>query len=475
MVYDLTDDGSGTFTGDVTLSDGQYVTIGAVQRVVDLAAGPFSGFENTSTSVPVTINYPYTDGSTTVDVGFTVTRDLDSSGGIEDSGLGNTNGDYEATSADLSIISANPVSLSPGTGQTPITISLDNDGLVEQTEQFDVLLDAGTTSGAAVASGAAARVSILDDDDPRKLSFSTPSPAAQPEGSGGTTRIETFTIEMPSSEEAAGSPPLSSVEFVVDGSSTTGVGLDFSDPAVDIRIVDESSGPLDADGRQERLSPTSGRVTFDNTAGTTTAQLKLEINEDDIDDGASETVVIDLADPISSALASTDTRLTFTLTDDESAPTVAFAQASSSGLENTNGNVEVRLSSPSGQTVEVNFGVDDAASTAERGPGDDFTLGTTSPLTFSPGQTSASIVLNVNDDAQDELGETAILDLTGATGATVDVPNQHTYTIEDNDAPPFGAIGPGGVGDASTLALWLSPTDGITEDGSNRVSAWADQ
>lgn len=473
--YDLTDDGTGTFTGDVTVSDGQYVTIGAVRRVVDLATGPFSDFENSTTSVPVTINYPYTDGTTTVDVGFTISRDLDSSGSIEDSGSGNTNGDYEATSADLSIVSANPVSLSPGTGQTPITLSLDNDGLVEQTEQFDLLLDSGTTSGAEVAAGAASRVSILDDDDPRKLSFATPSPAAQPEGSGGTTRIETFTIEMPSSEQAAVSPPLSSVEFVVDGSSTAGVGLDFSDPAVDVRIVDESSGPLDADGRQERLSPTSGRVTFDNTAGTTTAQLKLAINEDDINDGASETVVIDLTNPVSSALAFTDTRLTFTLTDDESAPTVAFVQASSSGLESTNGSVEVRLSSPSGQPVEVNVGVDDPASTADRGPGDDFTLGTTSPLTFSPGQTSASIVLDVNDDAQDELGETAVLDLTGATGATVDAPNQHTYTIEDDDAPPFGAVGPGGVGDASTLALWLSPTDGVTEDGSNRVSAWADQ
>ncbi|NBC86435.1 MAG: T9SS type A sorting domain-containing protein [Bacteroidetes bacterium] len=474
VVYDLTDDGSGTLTGDVTLSDGQYVTIGAVQRVVDLASGPFSDFENTNTSVPVTINYPYTDGSTAVDVGFTITRDLDASGTIEDSGPGNTNGNYEPTSSDLSTVSTNPVSLSPGTAQTPITISLDNDGLVEQTEQFDLLIDPGTTSGAAVASGATARVSILDDDDPRKLSFSTPSPPAQSEGSGGTTRIETFTIEMPSSEQAAVSSPLSSVEFVVDGSSTAGVGLDFSDPAVDVRIVDESSGPLDADGRQQRLSPTSGRVTFDNTAGTTTAQLKLEINEDDVDDAASETVVIDLANPVSSALATTDTRLTFTLTDDETAPTVAFAQASSSGLESTNGSVEVNLSSPSGQTVEVDFGVDDAASTADRGPGDDFSLGTASPLTFSPGQTSASIVLNVNDDAQDELGETAILDLTGATGATVDAPNRHTYTIEDNDAPPFGAIGPGGVGDASTLALWLSPTDGITEDGSNRVSNWAD-
>jgi hypothetical protein len=475
VVYDLTDDGSETVAGDVTLSDGQYVTIGAVQRVVDLAAGPFSGFENTSPSVPVTINYPYTDGITTVDVGFTITRDLDASGTIEDSGPGNTNGDYEATSADLSTVSANPVSLSPGTGQTPITLSLDNDGLVEQTEQVDLLLDPGTTSGATVASGAAARVSILDDDDPRKLRFSTPSPAAQPEGSGGATRTETFTIEMPISEQAALSPPLSSVEFVVTGSSTAGVGLDFSDPAVDVRIVDESSGPLDADGRQERLSPTSGRVTFDNTAGTTTAQLKLEINEDDVDDATSETVVIDLANPVSSALAFTDTRLTFTLTDDETAPTVAFTQAISSGLEGTNGSVDVRLSSPSGQPVEVDFGVDDAASTADRGPGDDFSLGTTSPLTFSPGQTRASIVLNVNDDAQDELGETAILDLMGATGATVDAPNRHTYTIEDNDAPPFGAIGPGGVGDASTLALWLSATDGITEDGSNRVSAWADR
>ncbi|HHP7237830.1 T9SS type A sorting domain-containing protein, partial [Longibacter sp.] len=186
-------------------------------------------------------------------------------------------------------------------------------------------------------------------------------------------------------------------------------------------------------------------------------------------------VVIDLTNPVSSALATTDTRLTFTLTDDESAPTVAFTQASSSGLESTNGSVEVRLSSPSSQPVEVDFGVDDAASTADRGPGDDFSLGTASPLTFSPGQTSASIVLDVNDDAQDELGETAILDLTGATGATVDAPNRHTYTIEDNDAPPFGAIGPGGVGDASTLALWLSPTDGVTEDGARRVSSWADQ
>jgi len=454
VAYTLQDDGSGTFTADVTLSDGDYVTIGAGQRTVSLTETTASAFENTTAtpnaSLTVELNLPYsTSTGTDVEVSFT----------------GAGAGSFPASASDYSIDTTSPVTISAGSETASIDITLNNDGDVEQTEQFEVALDAAGTTNAGLGTDDTALFSILDDDDPRKLSFTNPS-VSQSEGSGGGTRVETFTVEMPSSEEAATTAPLTTVDFEITSASTATAGDD-------ITIVNESDPGGDAE-YQERLSTTTGRIHFSSASNTTTAELKLEINEDDISEN-DEDVVIQLANPVSSALAFSGTELTYTLTNDETPPTVQFAAGTSEGDESVDGIIDVTLSAPAGNTVSVDFALDSGASTATQGS--DFSLlpsGNT--VTFAPGSTSESITVDVVDDSQPELDEEVAIDLSTATNATIGPLQSHTYTIRDNEET-LGSTGPGGVGrtdGTGALVLWMN-ADNITGLNDNDpVETWRD-
>ena len=453
VAYTLQDDGSGTFTADVTLSNGDYVTIGAGQRTVSLTEATASAFENTTAtpnaSLTVQLNLPYSSASgTDVEVSFT------------DAGAGS----FPASASDYNVASS-PVTISAGSETASIDITLINDGDVEQTEQFEVTLDAAGTTNAGLGTDDTALFSILDDDDPRKLSFTNPS-VSQSEGSGGGTRVETFTVEMPSSEEAATTAPLTTVDFEITSASTATAGDD-------ITIVNESDPGGNAE-YQERLSTTTGRIHFSSASNTTTAELKLEINEDDISEN-DEDVVIQLANPVSSALDFSGTELTYTLTNDETLPTVQFAAGTSEGDESVDGIIDVTLSAPAGNTVSVDFALDSGASTATQGS--DFSLlpsGNT--VTFAPGSTSESITVDVVDDSQPELDEEVVIDLSTATNATIGPLPSHTYTIRDNEET-LGSTGPGGVGrtdGTGALVLWMK-ADNITGLNDNDpVETWRD-
>ncbi len=456
--YTLVDNGSGTFEADITLADGDYITVGAGQRIVAFSPTTASAFENTTASpngsFTVELNLPYSSASgTDVDVAFT------------DSGTGT----YPASSADYSVDTASPVTIPAGSETASVDITLDNDGDFEQTETFEVTLEASGTTNASLGAASTATFSILDDDDPRKLSFATPS-VSQPEGNGGGTRTETFTVEMPPSEEAATTAPLTTVDFEITGASTATVGDD-------ITIVDESDPGSGAE-YQERLSATTGRIHFSSASNTTAADLKLEISEDDISED-DEDVVIQLFNPVSSALAlpasSESTELTFTLTNDDNAPTVQFATGASQGNESTNGTIDVTLSETAGNTVSVDFVLDSGASTATDGSDFDL-LPSGGTITFDPGSVSASITVDAIDDSQPEFSEDVVIDLQSPSNATLGTQQSHTYTILDND-DPIGSTGPGGVGrtdGTGALVLWMN-ADNITGLNDNDpVETWLD-
>lgn len=87
------------------------------------------------------------------------------------------------------------------------------------------------------------------------------------------------------------------------------------------------------------------------------------------------------------------------------------------------------------ETYTVDYSVDDANSSATEG--DDYTLVTPQTLTFGPGETTETIVIDINDDGTDEEDETIVLKLSNPTGGAVLVEkgvyagSEHTYTIID--------------------------------------------
>jgi hypothetical protein len=504
--YELT--GSGTLSTTIELADGDYIAVGAGQRTVNVVPTSTSQREDLAAadspkSLTVKLNLPYTssgqsevDGNgTDVTVNFSDTGDLDGSGNIEDGGItnasgSNSNGDYEADdgsgsdtagdfNGDYRVNTSSPVTITAGNGTVPINYDVDDDGITvsgegEQTERFEISLD-GTVNGNASIGASRFEFAISDDDDPRKADFNTPTQTIT-EGDGGGSRIVTFQIDL--AADAATSAPLTSVDVTaVEAQTDATFGDVSSDVTADVEIVDESGGSLDSDGQQIKMSSTEAEVTFDDASNTTTAQFKLRVNEDALDESDSEKAVFDLKTPTSAALAGSDTRLTVTINDDDSAPTVQFATSSKGNDESVDGSVDVTLSGASGKDVTVDFAVDSGQSEAQGG-GEDFSIGTSSPLTFPAGTTSPqTISITVNDDSKNELEESIVLDLSSPSNATLGSTTTHTYNIQDNDASLIGSTGPAGVGDTDgtgELTLWLR-ADAVTgvSDGGN-LSTWPD-
>ena len=145
-------------------------------------------------------------------------------------------------------------------------------------------------------------------------------------------------------------------------------------------------------------------------------------------------------------------------------PTVAFSSVSSGGSEGVSPvALAVELSAASGQAVTVDYSVTGGTAT---GGGVDYTLDN-GTLTFSPGDTTENIEIEVMDDALDETDETIVITLSGPTNATLGANGSYTYTINDDDAMPtveFASVSSSGSETVSpaTLAVNLSAASGQT-------------
>jgi hypothetical protein len=166
---------------------------------------------------------------------------------------------------------------------------------------------------------------------------------------------------------------------------------------------------------------------------------------------------VTLSNPVNATLGS-NTVHTYTINDNDAAPTVEFDQTSSNGDESaTPALLGVSLSSSSGDTVTVDYDVTGGTAT---GGGVDYTLAS-GTLTFDPSDTSEDISLTLVDDSEDESDETIEVTLSNAVNATLGSNTVHTYTINDND----GCTTPG-------QASSPSPSNGATRVSRSATLSW---
>ena len=188
------------------------------------------------------------------------------------------------------------------------------------------------------------------------------------------------------------------------------------------------------------------------SAGATSGTITIGSIVDDSLDEANETVIVTLSNPSNATLGSDDAH-TYTITDNDAAPTVDFNVTATSGAESVNSKaVTVDLSAASAKDITVDFAVTGTAT----GGGTDYTLAN-GTLTISAGNTSGTITIaSIDDDSLDEANETVILTLSNPSNATLGSDDTHTYTITDNDGLPtidFNATSSNGAESVSSKAL----------------------
>jgi hypothetical protein len=191
----------------------------------------------------------------------------------------------------------------------------------------------------------------------------------------------------------------------------------------------------------------SGQLSF--APGDTTINITISVQNDSIDE-EDETIVVTLSGPTNGILG-TKTSHTYTINDDDPAPTVEFAATTSSNDEGAIAqvNLTVNLSAASAKNVSVNYSASGTAT------GSDYTLAA-GPLTLSPGDISKDITIHIINDGVEEPDETIIVTLSNPVNATLGTNKSHTYTIIDADDA--------GV-DASTVMIQIEGD--LIYDGAN--------
>ena len=277
------------------------------------------------------------------------------------------------------------LTISAGSTSSTITIAgIVNDSLDEADETVIVTLS--SPGNATLGSNDAHTYTIADNDNPPVVDFNATSSSGA-ESSSSTD----ITVDL-----SAASSQNVTVNYAVTGTAT-GSGTDYT--------------------------LANGTATI--AAGLTSTTITIGSIVNDSLNEANETVILTLSSPNNATLGSNSVH-TYTITDNDSAPVIAFEATSSDGLESVSSKaISVNLSAASGQSVTVNYAVTGTAT----GSGTDYTL-VNGTATIAAGSTTTDITIAgiVNDGITDG-GETVILTLSSPSNATLGSNNVHTYTI----------------------------------------------
>ncbi len=308
------------------------------------------------------------------------------------------------------------VQFQPGQTSQTIPITIIDDTLHEPNETIIITLSNPTN--ATLGANTTYTYTIIDND---------PAPTVQFTNATGSGAESVTSVNIPVSLNTASGQTVT-VNYAVTGGTATGGGVDYT--------------------------LASGQLTF--SPGVTSQNISMTVVNDTLHE-ANETVIVTLSSPTNATLG-TNTTYTYTINDDDAAPTVQFTSATGSGSESvTTVNIPVTLSAASGMTTTVNYAVTGGTAT---GGGVDYTLAS-GQLTFNPGVTSQNIAMTVVDDSIPESNETVIITLSSPTNATLGTNTTYTYTIIDNDTPAMPTFVAAGAVASGTGAITPALPSGL--------------
>lgn len=404
-VYRMSKSGANYIFDDIEIADGDHLAIIEIKPTVEFRITSASADESNDAVIDLVSNCIW---ATDITVEYSTAN-----------GSATAGSDYTSASAVTATISA-------GTSEEAINIAVTDDATDENDETFTVTIS-NPSSGLAIGTNNIFTHTINDNDITRKAYFATAT-------SSGSEATATVNLNVQLSDIDNLNP--TTVNYSVTG-GTASNGTDFS------------------------LS--SGTLTF--VAGSTSENISFTVSNDATDEN-DETIIVTLSSPTNCNLQ-TPYIHTYTITDNDDAPTVNFSAASSSGSESVGSAImTINLSAASAKTVTAYFSTSGTATSST-----DYSI-TASPVVFSAGQTSKNLTVTVVNDNLVEASETVIATLTSATNGTLGSTTSHTYTINNDDN--YGNAGPGGIGKAANLKLWVKSDDLSGSDG-DRISTWTDK
>ncbi|MFA6018357.1 MAG: Calx-beta domain-containing protein [Patescibacteria group bacterium] len=271
------------------------------------------------------------------------------------------------------------------TGTKTFNITITDDVLDENNETINVTLSDQTNSSINDGTGT---MTVTDNDATPTVTFS--------------------------SDTANGSETITPAAFSVTLSAISGRSVTVTCSS----LAGTATADID-------YTPISTTVTFD--PGETLKTANVIINNDTLDEN-NEIFSLHLAD-FNNVIAGTYTAVTYTITDNDSAPTVSWTSASQSILEDdTTITLTAQLSSASGLLISVPF----ESSGLATGAGIDYSIAT-SPVTISPGSTTANIAITIIEDSIVEPDETIIVTMGPPTNASQGSTTVHTASILRDD------------------------------------------
>jgi hypothetical protein len=346
--------------GDVTVTEGNIGTVGATFTVSLSAAY----------TQPVTVRYTTADGSATAAAG-----------------------DYQPTTGMLTFAA--------GETSKTITVLVNGDRLVEDSEFFSVRL--GDPTNAFIADGAGAGT-IVDDEPRITIDYSV----SVQEGNTGTTPMN-FTVRLSAPSDVPVSVNYSTAEGDTDWQGG-GYYYYYGPPAPATSGVD--------------FQAKAGTLTF--APGETVKTVSVLVIGDHVAE-PNEVLSLNLTDATGGGAVIASGHAVGTIGDDEPYASIAGATVTEGNSGTKLMTFTVTLSAASDVPVSVNVATADGSATVI---GNDYQA-KSGTVTFAPGATSQTFTVSVNADRLGEGDEYFVASLSGATNSQIGSGTAYGYITDD--------------------------------------------
>jgi hypothetical protein len=291
------------------------------------------------------------------------------------------------------LLSGSTVTFLAGQTSKNVSVTLVDDVLDESSENIILTLD--TPVNTLIGTNSVHTLTINDNDSPAQIEFNL---AANEASESILSNDVTLNLSKVSGLDIT-------VDFTISGTAA------FS---ADHTLAD-------------------GQLTI--SAGSTSGTITIPVIDDVLDEG-SETVQINISNPLNGILGSQQSHI-FTIQDNDGVPEVYFTidSAVNNEPESAAGLTAVlMLSQASGVQVSVPYLVSGTATTLPSA-GNDHTL-QSDTIVFAIGETQKIIPITLVDDIIEEPDETIIITLQPATNANLGSTIVHNITILDDDSAP---------------------------------------